>query len=165
MFIIMGYNHINSVSDLSDACESPECVKQSAWIQSLLSRDATPCQDFYKYTCPAKNRKYGLDRLKVVVERQVELLIKEAPSQNDPLLERVFKRMLDACLDRGNVTSFTILSDVWPWTIGNDDWLDYLYLAREHGLGYDVFVDVSVVKNENGEPILRVAVIFGFYRT
>lgn len=68
-------------------------------------------------------------------------------------------------MDIQNNTQYLLeaLESVSEWKQQDDDyqpfhWFKFLCKAREHGLGYDLFFDLSVVKNidENEEPILRV---------
>lgn len=78
---------------------------------------------------------------------------------------KILKRMYRACLDVKNKEKYLYetLDTILQWGLleKNDehfDWFKYIQMARNYGLAYDLFLDISVVENVagNGEPILRV---------
>lgn len=157
-----------------EKCITADCIKQTAWIQSILPKEVDPCDDFYKFVCPLnKNEsKYGKiketsRRLKVIVEKQIEKLMRGRYMVNEDDANKVLKRMYRACFDVENPRRYLdeVYSAVIDWGLLERnttyfDWFKFIEKAREYGLAYDLFLDVSVVENVigNGEPILRVRV-------
>lgn len=153
-------------------CETTECVKQAAWLQNVVSQEISACDDFYQYLCSTTkdNNKYGktketANRLKAIVEKQVNNLMRETLLWDENVWSRALKKMFRECLDgkmkRKQLDEVYLAVVQWgllQHSIENFDWLEYIRMAREHGLGYDLFFDISVVDNVagNGEPILRV---------
>lgn len=139
-----------------------------------MSQEINPCDDFYQYLCsPTKDsNKYGktketTSRLKAIVKKQINNLIRETLIWEENVWSRALKNMFRVCLD--GKTKRKQLDEVYlavvQWGLlkhktDNFHWLEFIRMAREHGLGYDLFFDISVVDNVagNGEPILRVCI-------
>lgn len=155
-----------------EKCVTAECIKQAAWIQNALSQDTNPCKDFYQFVCPVTKdeSKYGkmketTRKLKIIVEKQIEDLMRETLTINEDISLKILKQMYRGCLDVKNKRKYLdeAYHGLMQWgllekDIEYFDWFKYIQTARKHGLGYDLFLDISVVKNiaGNGEPILRV---------
>lgn len=152
-------------------CKTAECIKQSAWIQNAVSRKTNPCDDFYQYVCDTTKNvdgaKQTAKRLKTIVEEQVKNVMLETLMLQEDVLVRALKKMFRACLDVKNKQKHLeeAYRAVVEWGLlkyesKNFNWLEFLKLIREHGLGYDLFFDVSVIDNVSGsdEQVLRVCV-------
>lgn len=144
-------------------CTTTACIKQAAWIQNILSRETNPCDDFYKFVCPANNEVKDTERrLKATVEKQLKNVLSETLMIKDHVSLRAAKKMFRACLDVKHKKRHldAAYHAIVRWGLLNENvhWLEFLQVARERGLGYDLIFDISVVDNVagNGESILRV---------
>lgn len=104
-----------------------------------------------------------------MIEEQIKDLMSETLMTNENDSVKVLKQIFRACLDVENKKKYLdeAYHSIVKWGLldqdtENFDWLYFLQIAREHGLGYDLFLDVSVVENVagNGNPILRVKTSF-----
>lgn len=161
IYYIINQLHIICII-LVDKCVSMECVKQAAWLKNVLSKDISPCEDFYKFVCPVPTDntiEKAFERMKEVVEKQIEDLLKASQQKNENALTKMHR----ACFNVGNAQKYLseIMAAVMKWGLFQNDtkqfnWIKFIQTAREHGLGYDLFFNVAVVESAAGEPVLRV---------
>ncbi|XP_049276073.1 neprilysin [Rhipicephalus sanguineus] len=149
-------------------CSTDYCVKEGEHVAGLLSRDVSPCDNFYRYVCRHWERIMHNPAMGIGVATSVDTLLQDSmhtkvleyilDSSHDDVIEA--KRLYESCVSSHTSSSITELRHIfsmWPplgqWPADSkvtvsefDAWSVAARLSREFGLAALLGVEAALDK-------------------